>query len=346
MAEKVQKLKLVCFDLPFVLNIGDSWRDLDLEDWSKAISEGKVPPRARHAPPGGNNSIVHLPQTFVPPYNIGLPGGLRVSLAALRRVNPTRTVKILGEVPGDRCGKSSFTSARVLIDLKQFPSEKHWDMELFCRVAVDAVNHFVEHYRVMAYRPLISPVTLSAIQEFQVHSIFDDDSTQAQVYGHGSGAMVTFVQALDPTLDSQLRAAVSKPDPAFIGETLEADILSHLDLCEWRLVVIQSAVLFEAWLSRFVRARFARKGLPATDIDMKFLKPNGEPRSAWYIATVLIEEATGYDFKATSACTDWSTKARDLRNDLVHGKRFDVTSGEANEAYQSVGAAIALLQTK
>ena len=52
-----------------------------------------------------------------------------------------------------------------------------------------------------------------------------------------------------------------------IEATLDANIRDHLQLEEWRLAVVETAVLFEAWLARFLRARFETNGLPASDID-------------------------------------------------------------------------------
>jgi len=163
---------------------------------------------------------------------------------------------------------------------------------------------------------------------------------------HGNGPAFMFGPGLDGAVDARLRAAVAKTEPPEIGPTLDADILDHLDLHEWRLAVIQTAVFFEAWLSRFARARFAQAGPSPSAIEAKFLRSDGQPKSATAIAKNLVKEATGVDFSATTEYDNWAKEVRDLRNDLVHGKRFDVTHSEAIRAHEAVHVAIALLQTQ
>ncbi|HEX9155399.1 MAG TPA: hypothetical protein VF819_07530 [Nitrospira sp.] len=345
MAEKTPKLKLVCFDLPFVLNVGDSWKDEALEEWATAISEGKTPPlHVRHASPSGNNSTVHLPKVLVAPYEVALPGRV-VQLATLRRVNQERAIKIFAEIPGDRAGKASLSSVRVLMDVSGMSNDKQWDAEFLCQIALDAVNHFIDHYRIIANRPFLGHVTLSVVQEFSLFTIFDDDSTQKQTYMHGSGSAWMFVSGLEGAKDATLRAAVAQLESPPILAILDSDIVDHLDLREWRLAVIQLAVLFEAWLSRFIRTRFAKSGLGSAAMEAKFVRSDGQPKSATAIAKGLVKEATGFDFATTTEYDNWAKDVRDLRNDLVHGKRFDVTESEAMGAYRAVHAAIALLQT-
>ena len=348
MAEKVPKLKLVDFELPFVLNVGDSCRDESLEEWAQAVREGREPPPSVHASPKGNIGSVHLPTIRHPPYTIALPGGLVVRMCTLRRVNQQRAVKIHGEVPGDRAGKASFTSVRVMIDLAQVPADLHWHMEHLCGLSVDAANHLIDWYRVVADRPFLRRVTPALVHEFRLITVFDDDSTDPppRLYVTGSGPMQTFGAGLEARIDSQLRTAVAQAEPPPIGAILDADVRSHLEQREWRLAVIQVAVLFEAWLHRFVRARFARKRIPSADIEAKFLRADGVPKSATSIAKSLVKEATGFDFSATAEYRSWEKKVRDLRNDLVHGARFDVTQTEATEACDAAAAAIALMETK
>lgn len=144
--------------------------------------------------------------------------------------------------------------------------------------------------------------------------------------------------------DDELRRVVSSGSLASIEETLDANIRDHLDVEQWRLAVIETAVAFEAWLSSFVRVRLAKLGLSPNVIDKKFQDKKGAPRSVTWIAKNLILEAVQYDFASSGEYAAWATNVRDLRNDIVHGSRFDVAGSEALCAYTSMKSAIAAIE--
>lgn len=353
--EAKPKLKYVDFDLPFVLFVRDSLGDPNLEAWAEAYASGKRPlPYSPYAPHSektseliiGSGFPVYIPpKELAPYYEVALPE-IKVGLRTLRRVNPHRGSVLMGEVLGDRTGRASFSSVRIMFDLRQIGEEHHWNMALFCSLAIQAVNHFINHYRVIADRPYIRPVTLSVIQQFHLTTELEDGSSQTQEYGSGSGPLHGFGGAIFDDQNRLLREAVGKAAPPSIDATIDSNIRDYLDLAEWRLVVIEAAVMFEAWLARFVRKRYLTNGLAEPDIDSKFNKPDAFPKSITAIAKNLVLDATGFDFFATAEYSDWASKVRDLRNDLVHGKRFDVTRQEAQDAYTSVKASMALLSNK
>lgn len=347
-------LVYVDFDLPFVLFLKDSIEDLELRDWVEALAAGKKPlPYARYAPssdkPSGMVLGADIP-VFLPSkelaelYEISRPGGL-VAIRTLRRVNCNRKTVLVGEVPGDRTGKASFSSVRVVLDAESRPDFAA-DPDLACSIAIEAINFFIDHYRDIADRPFINHVTPQMIQEFYITTVLMDGTESRMEYGKASGAMRGFGGALEPELDAKLRVALLNGGKPSILRILQLNIQDYLDLHDWRLALIESAVLFEAWISSFVRDRFAKKGLPFTDIDAKFLDSRGLPRSVTSIAKKLVLDATGFDFGSTIECSTWETKVRDTRNALVHGKQFDVSPQDANDAVSAVRAAIALLQPK
>lgn len=349
------KFKYVDFDLPFVLLLHDSLGDRVLEKWADAYIKGEKPlPYSRYAPssekPGGmiigGGFPVYLPcKELAQYYEISLPQ-ITVGLRTLKRVNPHRSTILMGEVPGDRTGRASFSSVRVMFDLKKINDGSHWDMQFFCILAVRAINHFIDHYRVIAERPYINHVTISTIQEFHLTTEFEDGQKQYQEFNGGSGSLYGFGGAISEDQDIKLREMISKTNPPNIYESMKSNIRNYIDLEDWRLVIIEAAVLFEAWLSNKIREKFIKVGLTTAVIDSKFKKSNGEPKSITMIAEKLFLEATGFDFSGTTECVQWKTQVRDLRNDLIHGKRFDASSQEAIDAYAAVNSAILLLDTK
>lgn len=344
---KAQRLKYVDFDLPFLLFLKDSLGDKSLKDWADAYASGAESlPYSRYAPAtnkpgqmiiGGGLPVYIPPEPLARYYDVALPhfsAGIRL----LRRVNPHREMVMMGEIPGDRTGRASFSSVRVMFDMSHILKTYHQNFPLFCKLAVQATNHFINHYRVIANRPYVGPVTMAVIQSFIVTTEFEDGEQIQQHYGTGSGPLYGMGGSIPDEEDLKLREAVSSPYPPNIHDTLDANIRDHLDLQEWRLAVVESAVAFEAWLSRFLRDQLSSQG--RSNIDELFLNSRGLPKSISSIAQNLVKEVTGFDFGQSNEYSEWASKVRDLRNDLVHGKIFDVSQAQANGAYSSVKAAI------
>lgn len=356
--DKVPITKRVYFDLPFVIFVRDNFRDLEYETWFEAVKRGdENPPYSQYAPKLnaprnrviGGGSPVYIPRELSEPYDIVI-GNAPLKLGFLRRVNINSPTAVTGEVIGDRTGKASFSSVLATFDMKTVPPDFYWQQEMFAGIAVHAANHFIDHYRVLTEpkRFYVRPVSMTVIQRFLIFTDFIDGTFHRFEYHTGSsGGMFGFGGAIDAKIDEKLRRVVASEEVPLIYETLEVNILDHIDLGEWRLSIIESAILFEAWLGNFIRMRFSNNGLTSAEIDQKFNKPNStEPRSIDSIARKLLDEATGFNFESTDEYKNWKTSVKNMRNELVHGKRFNVSQSEAYAAYAAVKKAIALLETK
>lgn len=352
------ELKNVYFDLPFILWVRDSMGDSVLNEWANAWAAGEreTLPFSPYAPSltTGNQIILGGPlPVYVPPeeladhYLIDLPGidGVECGLRFLRRANnqSRQGFHLMGAVPGDRVGRISFTSVKAMFDLDQFDDALHADASHFVELAVDAVNHFIAHYRIIANRPWINAVTPQMLGDFQFETVYEDGTRDSYAYGASNGPLDGFGGAIAQESDQALRAAVGDQTPPPIDATLDANIRNNLDLRDWRMAAIEAAVLFEAWIVPAIRARLVANGLSTADIDARFSRPNGVPHSVTHIAKTLVYEACQLDFKSTVEYADWAAHARDVRNELVHGSRIDVTRNEAVRAYQSVRGAMALI---
>lgn len=344
----------VYFDLPFVLFVKDSLRDTALEAWAEAYAKGVKPlPYAKYAPAGerpgfmtiGGGFPVYLPPPELAPYYEVRVSSLTVGIRTLRRVNPHRATVMMGEIPGDRTGRASFSSVLVLIDPDDLTRDQFQNPQFIAQLAVDATNHLIGHYRILADRPFIRSVTVSEVQEFVFYTTHADGTETQMEFGSGSGPLHGFWGAIEDSIDAALREAVSQETPPSIVATLDADIRDHLDLREWRLALIQTAVVFEALLSEFIRKWFGDQGLSEEAINQKFFRKAGLPHSATYLARVVVKEATGNDFAQTKEFEHWASNVRDPRNDIVHGKRFLVAAQDAYAAYNATAAAIALLRS-
>ena len=353
-SESPIKFKYVDFDLPFVLFLNDSLGDKDLEKWAAAYRAGEQPlPYSRYAPStekpggfviGGGFPVYLPPKELSPYYEVNLPH-IQVGIRTLKRVNPHRNSQFMSELPGDRNGKASFSSVRAMFDLQQFEEEHYWNMEMFCSLSISAINHFINHYRVIANRSYIVPVTVAEIQEFHLITENEDGEKRHQEFGASSGPLRGFGGAIEDKLDAKLRLAVELPEPPPIGQTFESNINNYLDHNEWRLVIIEVAVLFEMWLTGYVRSKFVDNGLSQERINEEFKNSRGFPKSITAVAKQLVKQATGIDFSITTEYKNWESKVRDPRNELIHGQRFNFTQLDANESYQAAKDAFSILST-
>lgn len=356
--ERQPYYKTIYFDLPFLIFVKDGFKDKDLEDWAKAYVAGeKDLPYSSYAPPQndpssiiiGNNLPVYLPTgDSAKAHVVNLGNNVVVGIQFLRRINQISTRKLFLEIEGDRTGRVSFSSVRINFDLSLFDPSKYNDTTFFIDTSVDAINKFIAHYKVIANRFYIRPITPSLIHEFYIVTDFSNKEIETHTYYapssralHGLGGSITDDE------DNILREALTNEEEPPLLETLELEINDKLDLREWKLAVIEASVLFETWLSLHVRSLFKAVGHPDEEIDDKFYRNdnNKTPLTAYAIAKNLINEATGYDFENTQEFTDWCTYSKDLRNNIVHGKQHSVTRDEAIKCCDSVKLAIEKIHT-
>jgi hypothetical protein len=121
-------------------------------------------------------------------------------------------------------------------------------------------------------------------------------------------------------------------DPIEFTRELYLDAQSRLATQDYRLAVIEAEILFEAWLSRYLAEHLARQGTSENDIRVRFKHKNGRPRSVTNLVTAVFKDITGFDFASTPECQRWKDDLRNIRNELVHGERRDVTEVEARRA--------------
>jgi hypothetical protein len=277
--EKPMRFKFVFFDLPYLIFVKDSMDDPDLRAWAEAFQSGVRPlPYSPYAPhserPGGHTIGGGFP-VYLPPKDLGnfylvSLDQAQVGIRMLRRVNPHRSVTLMGEMPGDRAGRASFSSVKAMFDLQSMKPEYHGKV---VDLAIEAINKFISHYRVIANRPYVQPVTPGVIQEFQIQTRFEDGTSQTTEFRTASGVLHGMGGSIPDDQDRALRVALAKDLPPIIYASLDADIRDHLDLRKSRLALIETAVLFEAWLSNFVREQYANQGLPRSQIEAKFVGP-------------------------------------------------------------------------
>lgn len=165
-----EQYKVITFDLPFVIFVKDNCSDRVLEDWVAAVRGGRTPPYSPYAPTAnregfitiGSASQVFLPSGDPAPAYAVKTSRFEATLRFIRRVNPNRAMVVMGEMPGDRTGRASFSSVECTFYSNAL-GDTNIELSDWASAAIEAVNHFIQHYRVIANRFYLYPVTPSII---------------------------------------------------------------------------------------------------------------------------------------------------------------------------------------
>jgi hypothetical protein len=364
--------KSIYFDLPFLIFVKDGFKDKQLEDWAKAYQRGEELPYSPYAPNQnrdgglkiGGGFPVYIPDKVEQAYVVKV-GEKFVGIQFLRRIAQNNPANLCGEIEGDRTGRASFSSVRVNFDLQLFDSKYYLNTKYFVNLAIDSVNKFLEHYRVGTKKYYIRPVTPAIIQSFTIFNEYTEDPTFIQHYVTDKAVLEVeevsstlpppsyFMDAMmhgmggsiQDDIDKSLREVLDKDIEPSIIETLHLEVMDKLDLREWRLAAIEAAVLFETFLNIKLRDSYSAQGITDSDIEDKFHKNDRlrTPLSSYAIAKNLIHDAIGFDFASTMEFQEWSDNTKDLRNDVVHGKKYKVSKEEAQLSYQCVQNSIKLI---
>lgn len=368
--QKPPFIKSVVFDLPFVLFLADNFKDKQLEDWLQAVQKGEPPPYSRYVPCpnkpsnlilGGGLPIYLPPDEVAKMYIVRLPQ-LECGIRFLKRVNPHRDVILAGEVPGDRTGRASFSTVEVRFDPRFVPHDPALEKESkipppsiyfgsgttaandglkeWVSYALSAVNHFIEHYRVICNRPWVYPVTEAMIQQFFILTDTLNGEITHQTYMGSTGPMRGFGGSIPSEQDELLRQKVSSSNPPDVKTTLYQEILSHQELGRYRLAIIETAVLFEAWITAMLTKYLSDKGHDQAHIDGVLNRDESRPHDVEHLAKVVIREETKFSFNETHEYKLWKENVLELRNDVVHGRKFEVDREQSVNAFEIVDNAV------
>ncbi|MEQ9425771.1 MAG: hypothetical protein RJQ09_15205 [Cyclobacteriaceae bacterium] len=351
--------KSIYFDLPFYINVEDGFRDKNLENWFESYQKGeKNLPYSKYAPRPdrhsgfiiGSNIPIHLPQgKLAKAYEVLVNRKYLVGIQFLVRINQANDNSLIGRVVGDRYGKASFSSVRVNFDLNGFKDIKENDHNFYVNTAIDGVNRFLEFYRLIAQEPHITTISKSAVAPIHTFTTYDDGSNHTGQAVDMSGSLVGLgSERLTKKNDNELREGLKADLKTNIILSIHLDIKNRLLLEEWRLAAIESEILFETWLISFLQKHFKKNGLTDEESETHFYNNDKAktPKSAHALAKFKVKEATGFDFFKTEEFRNWELKSKNLRNEIVHGKKFDVSKSEAKDSFQSVMKAINLIEEK
>lgn len=286
---------------------------------------------------------VHVPDTIVDGQfaaarpEIFVSGDPPAGIHLIHRMRTGVAITSLMELEGgDPFGRYSTSDVQVRFNLEASPRVAALEHNKVVELATVAVNRLIEHYRDLANQPVIRRVSAADLAHFKIRYIKDGALLHVLEYATGHGPMRGRSQEEAEALDSQLRSRLQRVDAPVLFRELELRAHQLYGERDYRGAVIEAAILFESWLKVFVRRQFALRGLPPDQLESKLRNKDGQHHKANHIARVILKEATGYDFGATAEYLAWRRQVADLRNDLVHGTRHDVTGDEANTCLEAV----------
>lgn len=245
---------------------------------------------------------------------------------------------------GDRFGRYSSSSLQVRFSLRDSPELRHAEHDEMVRIAVKSVNRLISHYRDLRDQPMIEGLIPADIGHFSVQYNNERTLIHSLPYATGLGPAVGRSHDELERFDQNLRARLQVDSRPKIYRELELRMNRLFLETDYRGCVIEAAVLVESWMKAYVREQFEKRGRTRDEIESAMRDPRGRPVTAHHVATVLIKDSTGVDFEHGNEFRPWRNKVADVRNDLVHGTRHDVTEFEAKEALDSVHATIAVLR--
>jgi hypothetical protein len=310
MNEHPLKNVVIGFDLPFVLRVVDSIR--------------------KETTPDGYQQYLVAVQ--------GVPMMLRFD----KKLRDLGGVQIATE---DRRGLLNYSTAQVWFD-KQFFNvfgvkenyRSHADE--FLAYALEGINRFLELYRRATGSFWIRRVKRSEIPSIRMVAIRWDGQEDPFVRGtlgtgRGLGSLLPAEQ--DQVIRHGLASQWVPDDLERFGYLV--DLL--LDQEDYWGAALAVEIYFEAQFARLLRRIFAMRGVREDEIDGKFDTSNGFPRSITSLLTTYVRDLTGaaVDDLTTElgqAYQRWASDARDLRNEIAHGKQLAITQHQAAAAAAAV----------
>jgi hypothetical protein len=308
---------LVFFDLPFPLLVRDSLKEENDDRPAEDLA----------------------PEIYV----LGNPpAGVRTVL----RANERAAVQARGElVGGDPYGRVSYTSVQVRFNCAESPQVADWTDDQLIETAIRASNRVIELYRDIAHKPVLRPVTPYHIVHYWITEGWSEGEKRTRVVSRGRGPLQIGISDEQLRVETILRRRLQSDSNVEFVRSLYLDAFAHLELGNYRLAVVEAAVLFEAWLKGFLVQQYEVQGLTASEIRAKFITASGRHRTVTYIADHLVRDATGLDFAKTDENGVWKTRVRDLRNAVVHGEETQLSEQDAAECLNAVTVANKLIQT-
>lgn len=309
----------VCFDIPFFLQVPDSFDDNE------------------HA-------------RFYPSIN-GDTAELRFERAAVE----TRGGEIFGMAAGDRLGNVSYTKVRVglgddVLDAAPEPTEGQYALTSDLRgrdgwlieKAVGFLNQFLRVYRVSLGYYWIRPLTPREIVTFELVSVYEDGDTNARHRKITPGSLKPPNATLDAERCRALNAMMQHTSGVAVTGEIDLDTQDKIDLEETNLAVLNAERFFEIWVKNAFEVVLTERGWGSDDIEELLLTDDGEYEYISNIAGTFIDHHLDFAFSDMAEYDAWKEDTHNVRNAVAHDG-YMASVEEALAAYKASAEAVLLL---
>ncbi|MCA8830195.1 hypothetical protein [Hymenobacter pini] len=322
---------------------------------------------------------VYLPTQLSDWYRVRITDNVIVGLSFLYRINQQSDPVYIGFPLGDSVGNIAFSTVLMRLNYndldniktllesqifdhdvintnpkysiynqkKDFVNDANGDVYLALSEIV--INKFIEKYKFINDVYFINNITKNVFRNVIIRW-YDSLNDIIKELAILPVPILEFAsQKVSSEADALLRASLIDNENLDIVKVLDLEIRGRLDRGEWRLAVVDSAVMFETWIHpKLVYHYRTERGMGKGKYDkmMSFNDADGKrhPLPISLILENIIPNVIGESFIDKTEAIDLKKNAIQLRNDIVHGNTHIINKQQAVNAYLSVRKAIEYLE--
>lgn len=297
----------ICFSLPFLINLPDTLA----ADQPTAI---RAEYRVASKPPAG----IHI-------------------FKRLRSDTPlTTALEVEG---GDPFGRFSWSQVQIRFNFESSPELVDCEQDQLVEYAVAACNLLISVYRDICNVPLLRRLAPADIAHFSLCWIADKQVLHRLEYATGHGPLRGRSEEEMQGMENAARARLARGGGVHLTREMELQMFRLFAERDARGALLQSALVFETWLRLQIREALIKQGLRPDQIEAKFKREDGRFHQTEYIAKTLVREVLGIDFAGTAEYRNWREQTAEVRNQLLHGSREDVSLQVAERSILAARAA-------
>lgn len=309
----------VCFDIPFFLQVPDSFEKNESARFYPSICGDTAELRFEREPVKTRGG-----ETF------GMAAGDRLGNVSYTKVRVGLGDDVVSEAPDMSEGKYVLTS-----DLRGR------DGYLIER-AVAFLNRFLRVYRVAIGYYWVRPVTPREIVLFTLVGVHTGGNTERRHRKIMPGSLKPPSATISIKECKRLNGMLQSEAPvALTGET-DLDTQDKIDLGETNLAVLNAERFFEIWLKNAFEEILVKRGWSNNEIEDLLKNDRGEYKRLTNIAGTYIDHHLGFAFQDTEEYEEWKAKTHNLRNAVAHEGHI-ASKEEALDAYEASVEAILCL---
>lgn len=266
-----------------------------------------------------------------------------------------------GTVAGDRHGNFGYSSVKVWFGnkfIQTIPEDIDDEMPIdaepvfhmgqprgtdryLIKNAVEYLNKFLRIYRASTNFYWINSLSTYEIGRFSIADRYEDDTGDNRVRFVTQSALKS--GPMDEAVLDRVRKGVQSPSPLTIYNELDLNAEDKIDRGEFNSAIIDSAILFEAWVEQAYQIVAVEQGKSEEEALEDITK--GDDSDETISPKNIIKDHLskfGFDFSETDEFEAWDKDTRIVRHKVVHDG-YQASQQEARDAKDGATAALVRL---